>query len=137
VPKDLLNHPRVINHAEDSHGVLADGTAQRVNMPDAQDEVPPALGGEFQRRRRGNAGAADNELVGQGALPNTPHLVGVPAVVADHLRALVRDMLSDGRDEVGGGEDLEVAVDLGVEPGAVDDGVAELLLLLDRLGVAP
>jgi hypothetical protein len=46
-------------------------------------------------------------------------------------------MLSDGRDEVGGGEDLEVAVDLGVEPGAVDNGVAELLLLLDRLGVAP
>ena len=43
------------------------------------------------------------------------------AVVADHLRALVRDMLGGGGQEVGGGEDLEVAVDLGIEPGAVDD----------------
>jgi hypothetical protein len=35
----------------------------------------------------------------------------------------VRDMLGDGSQEVGGGEDLEVAVDLGIEPGAVDDDV--------------
>ena len=32
-------------------------------------------------------------------------------------------MLGDGGQEVGGGEDLEVAVDLGIEPGAVDDHV--------------
>ena len=32
-------------------------------------------------------------------------------------------MLGDGGQEVGGGEDLEVAVDLGIEPGAVDDDV--------------
>jgi hypothetical protein len=46
-------------------------------------------------------------------------------------------MLSNGCQEIGWGEHLEVAVDLGIEPGAVDDDVAELLLLLDRLGVAP
>ena len=33
----------------------------------------------------------------------------------------VRDMLGDGGQEVGGGEDLEVAVDLGIEATAVDD----------------
>ena len=51
------------------------------------------------------------------------HLVGIPAVVADHLRAFVRDVLGDGGLEIGGGEDLEVAVDFGIEPRAVDDGV--------------
>ena len=35
----------------------------------------------------------------------------------------VRDMLGDGGQEGGGGEDLEVAVALGIEPGAVDDHV--------------
>ena len=35
----------------------------------------------------------------------------------------VRDVLGDGGQEVGGGEDLKVAVDLGVEAGAVDDHV--------------
>jgi hypothetical protein len=54
---------------------------------------------------------------------DAPHLVAVPAIVADHLGALVRDMLRDRGQEVGGGEDLEVPVDLGVESGAVDDDV--------------
>ena len=48
-----------------------------------------------------------------------PPLVAVPAVVAHHLRPLVRNMLCDGGQEVGGGEDLKVAVDLGSEPGAL------------------
>ncbi|MCX6930576.1 MAG: hypothetical protein NT154_46325, partial [Verrucomicrobia bacterium] len=56
-----------------------------------------------------------------GPVADAAHLVAVPAVVADHLRTLVRDMLGDGSEKVGGGEDLEVAVDLGIEPGAVDD----------------
>ena len=56
-------------------------------------------------------------------MADAAHLIAVPAVVADHLRALVRDMLGDGSQKVGGGEDLEVAVDLGIEAGAVDDHV--------------
>jgi hypothetical protein len=32
-------------------------------------------------------------------------------------------MLGDGGQEVGGGEDLEIPVDLGIEPGALDDHV--------------
>src|ERR1019366_930332 len=51
------------------------------------------------------------------------HLVAVPPIVADHLRALVGDMLGDGGQEVRRREHLEIAVDLGIEPGAVDDDV--------------
>jgi hypothetical protein len=32
--------------AEDPHRVFTDSTPQRVNVPDAQDQVPPALGGQ-------------------------------------------------------------------------------------------
>jgi hypothetical protein len=52
-----------------------------------------------------------NQFWRQAPMADAAHLVAVPAVVADHLRALVRDMLGDGGQEVGGGEDLEVAVD--------------------------
>jgi hypothetical protein len=41
--KDLLHSLRVINHGDDAHGVLADGTAQRVNVPNAEDLVAPLL----------------------------------------------------------------------------------------------
>ena len=49
---------------------------------------------------------------------NHPHLVGIPAVIADHLRAFVGDVLGDGGQKIGGGEHFEVAVDLRVESGA-------------------
>ena len=45
VAKDLLHQPWVINHRDDAHRALADGAAQRVNMPDAQNQVAPPLGG--------------------------------------------------------------------------------------------
>ena len=48
----------------------------------------------------------------------------MPAVVADHLRAFVGDVLGGDGQEVRGREDLGVVVDFGVEPGTVDDGVA-------------
>ena len=56
-------------------------------------------------------------------MADAAHLVAVPAIVADHLGAFVGTMLGDGGQEVGGAKDLEVAVDLGIELGAVDDGV--------------
>jgi hypothetical protein len=61
-----------------------------------------------------NAWAADNELRRQLPLPHAAHLVAIPTVVADHLRAFVRDMLHNSGQKVGGGENLEVAVDLGI-----------------------
>jgi len=59
----------------------------------------------------------------QAALAHAAHLVRVPPVVADHLGAFVGDVLGDGGQGVGEGEDLEVAVDFGVEARAVDDHV--------------
>ena len=51
---------------------------------------------------------------------------------------LVRDVLGDGGQEVGGGEDLEVAVNLGIEARAIDDDVGGPFQghLLNREGVA-
>jgi hypothetical protein len=66
--KDLLHGQWVTNHGDDAHGVLADGAAQRVNMPDPQNQVALSLGGEFGRRWRGNSRAAGNELRGQSPL---------------------------------------------------------------------
>jgi hypothetical protein len=34
VAEDLFHHPAVINHREDTHGILADRAAERVHMPD-------------------------------------------------------------------------------------------------------
>jgi hypothetical protein len=47
VVKDVLDDAGVINDGDDAHGVLADRTAQRVNMPDARNQVLPPLGGQF------------------------------------------------------------------------------------------
>src|ERR1039458_3044113 len=95
----------------------------RVNMPDPQDQVAPFPGRELERWWWRNARTMRNQLRRQAMMADAAHFVAVPAVVTDHLRALVRYMLRDGGQEVGGGEDLEVAVDLGIEPGAVDDHV--------------
>ena len=50
--------------------------------------------------------------------------VGVEAVVADGLLTLGREVEQSGGDEVGGFEDLEVALGGVVAFGAVDDGLA-------------
>ena len=121
VAQDLLHHPGVVNDGKDPHRVLADGAAQGVNMPNAEDQVAPFLGRELERWWWRNARTMRNQLRRQAPVADASHLVAVPAVVADHLCPLVRDVLGDGGQEVGGGEDLEVAVDLGIEATAVDD----------------
>ena len=52
-----------------------------------------------------------NQLRRQASVADAAHLVAVPSKVTDHLRALVRDTLGDGGQEVGGGEDLESLTD--------------------------
>lgn len=56
-------------------------------------------------------------------MPDAARFVAVPAVVADHLNAFIRDVLGYRRDEVCGLEDFKVTVDFGVEARAVDEGV--------------
>ena len=58
------------------------------------------------------------------AMPLTAHFVGVPTVVTDHLRALVGNVLSDRCQKVRSRKNLEVAVDLRIQFGAVDDLLA-------------
>jgi len=79
-----------------------------------------------------------NQFRRQAPVADAAHLIAVPAVVADHLRPLVRDVLGDGGQEVGGGEDFEVAVDLGIEARAIDDDVGGPFQrhLLNREGIA-
>ena len=52
VLEDSFDDEGVINDGDHPHRVLANGAAKRVNMPNAEDEVPPPLGGQFYRRRR-------------------------------------------------------------------------------------
>jgi len=47
VAKNLLDHARVVNDGNDPHRILANGAAERVNMPDPQDQVAPFLGREL------------------------------------------------------------------------------------------
>ncbi len=138
MPEDFLDDARIVNDGDNAHRVLADRAAEGVHVPDPEDEVAPAFGGQFERRGRRDARAANHQLGRQGALADAAHFVGVPAVVTDHLGAFVGDVLGDGGQEVGGGEDLEVSVDFGIETGAVDDQVAGRLQrhLFDRERVA-
>ena len=53
--ENLLDDVGIVNHGDDAHGVLADGAAERVRVPDPQDEVAPAFGRELGWRRRRNA----------------------------------------------------------------------------------
>ena len=53
--------------------------------------------------------------------------VAINMALQKELFVFVRDMLGDGGQRVGGGEDLEVAVDPGVEARAVDDDVGRAL----------
>ena len=119
-----MHHQRVVDKRDDTHPVMANRAAQRIDMPDSQDEVAPAFGGEPGRWGRGDAGPANDELRRQATAAHAAHFVGVPTVVADHLHAFVRYMLGDGGQEISRSEHFEVAVYFGVEPGAVDHDVS-------------
>ena len=86
VAQDLLHHPGVVNDGKDPHRVLADGAAQGVNMPNAEDQVAPFLGRELERWWWRTARPVRNQLRRQAPLADAAHFVAVPAVVADHLR---------------------------------------------------
>jgi len=56
-------------------------------MPDSQYQVAPFLGREFERWWWRNARTMGNQLRRQAPVADAAHLVALPAVVADHLRA--------------------------------------------------
>ena len=125
VAEDFLDHGTLVNDRDDAHRMLALWANQWIGVPDLEDDVAPLLRGKFGGRRRsaGRAQGHGSRAAGFGVVALAAHFVGIPAVVTDHLRPLVGDVLGDGGQEVGSGEDFEVAVDFGIELGAVDDGV--------------
>jgi len=124
--------------ADGLHGAFAARTLEWVAAPDFQNEVAPegphVVGGLFGRwwneenfrcqrffeRGRGFR-RADDAVGDERGLASG--FVGVEAVVADRLLALGWDVEQSGGDEVGGFEDLEVALGVVVALGAVDDGL--------------
>ena len=124
--------------ADRLHGAFAAGALQRVAAPDLQDEVAPErahvaggllgrrwdeedLGGRRLLGWRFGLGLADDAVRDGGGL--AAGFVGIEAVVADGLLALGREVVDGSSDEVGGLEDLEVALGGVVAFGAVDDGL--------------
>ena len=113
------------NLADGLHGALAAGALERVAAPNLEDEVAPegahVAGSTFGRRGNeedlggrwffgGSLGLGwpDDAVRNGGGL--AAGFVGVEAVVADGLLALGREVEQSGGDEVGGFEDLEVAL---------------------------
>jgi hypothetical protein len=111
--------------ADGLHGALAAGALERVAAPNLEDEVAPegahVAGSAFGRRgdeedlggRRFfgwwlRLGWPDDVVRDGGGL--AAGFVGVEAVVADGLLAFRWEVEQSGGDEVGGGEDLEVAL---------------------------
>jgi len=125
--------------ADGLHDALAAGALERVAAPNLEDEVAPEgahiAGSAFGRRGdeedlggrrffgwRLRLGWLDDEVRDGGGL--AAGFVGVEAVVAQRLLAFRWDVEKSGGDEVGGGEDFEVALGGVVAFGAVDDGLA-------------
>lgn len=137
--------------ADGFHGALAAGALERVATPDFEDEVTPerahvagsALGRRWDEDELDGAcvfggglglmRVASDEACRSASAPPLPRsmglghaagLVGIDAVVADGLLASGREVVDGSGDEVGGGENLEVAFDVVVAFGTVDDGLA-------------
>ena len=125
--------------ADGFHGALAAGALEGIAAPHLEDEVAPErahvagpafgrggdeenLGGRWFLGWRLGLGWPDDPVGNGGGL--AAGFVGVEAVVADGLLALGRKVEEGGGDEVGGFEDLEVALGGVVAFGAVNDGLA-------------
>ena len=127
----------LVDEGHDPHLALAIRADEGVGLPDFLDEVPPFLGWDAPGLVFGHVDDLHallhlfvRLLFFVAFLTLSPHLVGVPAVVTHKLKTLVGDVLGDGGDKVAGGEDLKVAVNLGVHAGTVDDGA----VLVDGVG---
>ena len=120
------------------HGALAAGALEWIAAPNLEDEVAPegahVAGPAFGRRGdeedlggrrffgwRLRLGWPDDAVRDGGGL--AAGFVGVEAVVADGLLAFRWEVEQSGCDEVGGFEDLEVALCSVMAFGAVDDGL--------------
>ena len=138
VPQDLLDHValRRLDEGDDLHLAATLGTGQRVDLVHPLDEHGPGLAGAAAGRcrcgrlaRRGGGGFGP-------LAPQAAGLVRVPAVVADQMRALGRNVLRELRQEIQRREDLEIPLGAGGQAVAlrVGEGPAGVFLgLVDDL----
>ena len=104
-----------LDEGDDLHGAAAARAAQRGGLVDALDEHGPAPAIKAGRRRDGRlyllgCGVPDLVWVESGVFgSHAAGLVGIAAVVADEVLALVGDVLDQFGEEVQRPEDLEVA----------------------------
>ena len=126
------------------------GTQQRINFPDLLDQLAPrtrrdapclrrTMLDDFNRRARSRTTLllCCCRRVVRGCLLCLPwtlpaltaHLVGVPAVVTHHLKALIRNVLRDCRDEIACAEHLKVALDLQIHSRAIENRIARKIHL--------
>ena len=97
-----------------------------VGLPHLLDQLAPLLRRDAARLVGRNVDHLHGVALGLHFFvrllgPPAAHLVGIPPVVAHELEALVGNVLGDRGDKVARGEDLEVAPDLLVHAGAVED----------------
>jgi hypothetical protein len=125
--------------ADRFHSALAARALERVATPNLQDKVAPE-GSHVASPMFGRCGDEDEldglGLIGRGlcfyraaegcgaARGEAAGFIGIDAVVADGLLSLGRKMVDSGGDEVGRLKNLEIAFDIVVTLGAVDDGLA-------------
>ena len=124
--QDLLDSLPLINHRNHPHPVLAMGANQRVGVPNFENNIAPFFGRQLCRRwrRAGRTQRIRRNTPVLDAMPLAAHFVRIPAVVTDHLHARVGNVLGDRCQEVGSCKNLEIAVDLRIQFGAVDDLLA-------------
>ena len=130
--EDLLGDDAGVDERNYPHLVCTTRTHERVGFPHLFDQLAPFRRGDAARFVFGHVDDLYGVAGGLGRFKSlfltlAAHLIAIPAVVADQLKALVGDVLGDGGDKVAGGEDLKVALNLGVMAGAVDDGAAAFL----------
>ena len=124
------------------HGAFAAGALEGIGSPGGEDKVAPkgphglgACGGWWDEERVGFRWRLRGFFVrgffflwgrddglDSGAV-HASGFVGVEAVVAYGVLGFGRDVLDDGGEEGGGGEDFEVAFGVPAAAGAVNDGL--------------
>ena len=112
--EDLLDDLVVIDKRDQFHL-----SAAMAAVP-ATSSTGCAGGGTRTRRSRPRPWPLRRRARPRALARSAPCPVGVPAVVTDHLEAFVGDVLRDGRHELLGQEDFEIALGLGVHARAVD-----------------
>ncbi len=127
--ENLLDRFVMVNQRNQPHLAAAFRTEQRVNIPCFLDQLAPSARGDFaadlgEWGRQLEGSLASLRMTCQPFGTRPAGFVAVIAVVFYGLRAFFGDVLRNGGEKVGSGEDLEIAAGGRVQSGMVDDPAA-------------